>query len=329
MPKNKGSNNSDDTEYIDDPPFLIKMMQNSTTMSLFYELIIKKISSKTSEVEFLKNKNNIKYVSISICLFFIMSLIGMLSYFLFYVMFFVSSLKCILWLFEVYNPDTTNTESDVITQNDMVYTSDVSPQSVLEYVIVPICTVLILNPLTYLPVPGLSFIINSLSVINCVACLIKKTYRQKFCLYIRDTFTNKDKRDYDGSYIPGHEGEFHKLLHTLSHSIDCISMSTYNLTHNPKVMLNQLSMSENITEALSVITSGLDEFVDDYENKTNNARRYNQSNKSKQNKKNKQNKKQKNNNHNNYNNQQTQTNNKSIIVEDNQDTEDIVDVDFF
>ena len=74
-------------------PVIFEMMQNSKIMSLIYEYIIKNILAQTSDADFLKNKDNIRYVTLGICLLFATSLIGMLSYFLFYVMFFFSSIK--------------------------------------------------------------------------------------------------------------------------------------------------------------------------------------------------------------------------------------------
>lgn len=270
-------------------PVLLQMIQNSTIMNFVYENVIKNISNKAVELELLKNKNNIKYVTIGICLFFATMLISMLSYFLFYIMFFISSLKCILWLFEVYNPDMNNTsfDSDSFNEQELThYVSNVTQQNVLEYYVVPIFIVLIMYPLTYIPISGLSFIINGLSVATCVACLTKQSYRQNCCLYIRDTFTNKENRDEDGNYVPGHEGEFHKLLQTISYSIDCTIMSTYNLTHNPRLMLNQISTTDNITQALSVITSGLSNLTHDVEDKLHKyqSNRSNQSHKTKRNK---------------------------------------------
>ena len=64
------------------------------------------------ETNYLKDKKNIKYFTIAICLLFATSLIGILSYFLFYIMFAFSSLKCILWLFESYEPSKQQIKKD-------------------------------------------------------------------------------------------------------------------------------------------------------------------------------------------------------------------------
>jgi hypothetical protein len=239
------------------------MMQSSQLMSFIYEYIIKNISSNVSDVEFLKNKNNVKYVTLCICLLFASSLIGMLSYFLFYVMFFFSSLKCILWLFESYNPKSINVFPSIKNKQDKLthYMSNSSSSDVLEYYVVPTFIYLTMYPMALIPVPGLTFIIYGLSVILSLGCITVNSYRQKYCLFIRDTFTDKLCRDNDGNYIPGNEGEFHKFLQTLCYSIDCIFITTYNLTHKPLVMINQLAASENITQAIGVITSNIEKII--------------------------------------------------------------------
>lgn len=274
------------TENTDTQPFLFKMMQSSQIMSFVYEYIIKNISSKTSDVDFLKNKNNIKYITIGICLFFVSSLIGILSYFLFYVMFFLSSLKCILWLFEVYNPKTIIVTSSTQNNNNKKqshYISNASPIDVLEYYVIPIFIFLVMYPLSYIPIPSLNVIIYGVSVVLSLCCLTDKSYRQKFCIFVRDTFTDKNSRDNNGNYIPGNEGEFHKFLQTLCYSIDCIIMSTYNLTHKPMITLNQLGTSDNITHSIGLITTCINSVINKQTNQHNQYNQYRkQSNRSNQ-----------------------------------------------
>lgn len=287
------------TKKMEAIPFLFKLMQNSSVLKLFYEYVIINVSTKVSNVDFLKNKNNIKYIVLAICLIFSTLLISMLSYFLFYIMFFFSSLKCILWLFEVYNPDTTNnsSSSSTLSVNPDHYEFNATSQDVLEYYVILIFILLIMHPVTYLPIPFLSLLAYVSSVTICSACLTERTYRQRCCLYIRDSFTSKESRDDDGTYIPGNEGEFHKLLQAICHSLDCVNMTIYNITHNPRIMLNQLNNSENVTQALCLISSGVDTIVTDirtYQSKrSKQSNQHNQYNKHNQNNQSKKSKKQK------------------------------------
>jgi hypothetical protein len=264
------SDNSQSIQNTETIPQLFKMMQNSAFMGFFYQYIIKIIGDKMSNVEFFKNKSNIKYITIAVFLMFATSLVGMLSYFLFYVLFFFSSLKCILWLFEAYIPDTNSDESTLdVTEH---YVSESSPVDVLEYYIVPIFIVLVLYPLAYIPIPFVPFMVYGTSVLLSLACMANKSYRQRFCIFIRDLFTNKNNRDENGKYIPGHEGEFHKFLQTICYSIECINTSTFNITHNPRSVYNSLDNANNISQAFSAITSGvnmLSQTVDRSVNRSN------------------------------------------------------------
>lgn len=237
-------------------PHLFKLMKGSIILNLVYEYLIKILSGKAGEIDFFKDKNNIKFLTIGICLFMASSLIGLMSYFLFYVMFFFSSLKCILWLFEHYNPDTTSDENvDKISKH---YVTEKSPIDVLEYYIVPIFIVLVMHPLAYVPIPFASLFVHGSSVMLGLATMTNKGYRQKFCVFIRDLFTNRDSRDANGNYIPGHEGEMHKLLQTLCYSIECINLSTFHITHNPRATYDKLNNSKGLTHGLQIMTSGID-----------------------------------------------------------------------
>jgi len=273
---------------LENLPFLFKMMQKSKITNLVYEYIIKQVVAKSINIDLLKNKNSIKYVTLGICALFATSLVCMLSYFLFYVMFFCSSLKCILWLFEHYNPGPIDTTSNINPDILEHYVSDPSPSDVLEYYIIPIFMGLVMYPLAYIPIPFLPLIVYGTSVVLSLACLTEKSYRQRLCLFIRDTFVSDLSRDDDGSYIPGHEGEFHKLLQTICYTIDCIHMSTYNLTHNPKKVSNQLNTIDNIIQAFGVISSNLSNIADEV---VHTRPRSNNNMSSKQNKQNKQNNK--------------------------------------
>lgn len=236
-------------------PQLFKLMKESIVLNVVYEYLIKIVSGKAGEIDFFKEKTNIKFITIAVCLFMASTLIGLMSYFLFYVMFFFSSLKCILWLFEHYNPDTTSDES--ISEISKHYVTEKSPVDVLEYYIVPIFIVLVMQPLAIIPIPMAPLFINATSIMLGLATMTNKGYRQKFCVFIRDLFTNRDSRDANGDYVPGHEGEVHKLLQTLCYSIECVNLSTFHITHNPRAMYDKLNKSRDLVHGLQIVTSGI------------------------------------------------------------------------
>lgn len=236
-------------------PQLFKLMKGSFVLNVVYEYVIKIITGKVSDMDFFKNKNNNMYLTIGICLFMASSLIGLMSYFLFYVMFFFSSLKCILWLFEQYTPDTSDeTKEDISTR----YVTEKSPIDVLEYYVVPIFIVLIVHPLAFIPVPMVSLVVHGFGVMLGIATMTNKAYRQKFCIFIRDLFTSRDSRDADGKYVPGHEGEIHKLLQTLCYSIECVNLSAFHLTHNPRATYDKLCESKNLAQGFHIVTAEID-----------------------------------------------------------------------
>jgi len=210
-----------------DSPQLFTLMKDSNILNMIHEYLIKSISNKL-ELDFLKDKKNIKYFTMGICLFIASSLIGLMIYFLFYMMFFFSSLKCILWLFEHYNPTMSN---------ENVKYSD----NVLEYYIVSIFITSIVYPLVLIPIPMASTIVYFISMLLGLVTMTNKLYRQKFCLFIRDLFTTSKCRNINGNYVPGHEGEIHKLLQILCHSIEYINLSIFNIIHNPKTMYDKLT----------------------------------------------------------------------------------------
>lgn len=197
------------------------------------------------EKNYVKDKNNIKYFAIGLCLLFATSLIGILSYFLFYVMFLFSSLKCILWLFENYEPDKQR-----INRNATKYISEQSPANILEYYVVPIFIILVMYPISYMPIPFVPLLVYVSSIILCVLCMTNNLYRQRFCVFVRDIFTNRDE---NGKYIIGSEGIVHKFLQTICHMIECMNINTFNLTYNTKLIYNKLNDATSITQALQIL----------------------------------------------------------------------------
>jgi hypothetical protein len=248
------SKNQDESIDIDtEHPQLYKLMKNSVILNMLYEHVIKNVGNHLEKLNFFANKTNMKYIAFVICLLLATSLLGLMSYFLFYVMFFFSSLKCILWLFEGYKPSNINYNDDD-EEIEYHYVSETSSVDVLEYYVILIFIVLVMHPLAYIPIPFISTFVYGSSVMIGIAAMTSKLHRQKICLFVRDLFTNKNSRDNDGNYVPGYEGEFHKFLQTLCYVMECINLSTFHITHRPKVTFNKLSSVKSIVHGLQLVT---------------------------------------------------------------------------
>lgn len=256
--------------FVSELPQIIKLMRGSFVMNAFYENFLKIVTGKISAMDIFKNKNNVKYLVIAICLLFASTLIGMVSYFLFYVMFFFSAIKCMLWLFEQYKPTTSDNLNGSLSEslnNDVKvaqcvdshksYITEKSPIDVLEYYVVPIFIVLFMYPIAHIPIPFLSLVVYSISVVIATACMTNKLYRQRFCMSIKKLFTNKESYDENGNYVSGHEGEFHRFLQTMCYTIECINLSTFNITHNPRTIYNMLNDSESFVQGMRIIAGGI------------------------------------------------------------------------
>lgn len=207
---------------------LMNLVQKSKILNFVHENINKRITVFFSGTGILENKSNVRFISILMGVLLALIMFSLLSYYLFYVLFFFSTLKCILWLFECYNPERDSVDK----QDDGQYVGEESASDILEYYIVLIF-MLVMYPLTYIPIPILPQIVYAISIMLGIASLSNKLYRRKICLFLRDMFVNKECWK-DGMYIKGHEGEMHKFLQTLCYAIECINLSSYNITHNPR-----------------------------------------------------------------------------------------------
>lgn len=211
---------------------LIKLIRNPTLLNF----------------DIFKDKRTTKYFSVGMCLLLASTILGVMSYFLFYIMLFFSSLKCMLWLFEQYVPDiNSKNDKNVFTQdisNQLdQYKSENTSDDVLEYCIIPIFIVLVVYPLAYIPIPMLSVVTHGTSVLLAITAMTNKSYRKKLCLFLRDLFTSSNCRDSRGKYVPGNEGEFHKLLQMLCCMIESTSL---NISHKLRSIYTKNQHSKEI-----------------------------------------------------------------------------------
>lgn len=223
---------------------IMNFVKGSRILEFLYENVIKNITKNIPENKFLSDKNNTKYIVSGIAVLCATSLMAIMSYFLFYAMFFFSSLKCILWLFEQYDPEQGTNE-----EVEDKYVSETSPSDVLEYYIVPIFIVIVMYPLAYIPIPFVSTFIYGGSIMLALASTSSKMYRQKICVFIRDLFVTRQ----NGKFISGTEGEVHKMLQTLCYTLECINFSAFNITHKPRAVYDKLDKTETIFDGLKLI----------------------------------------------------------------------------
>ena len=227
---------------------LINLIQESKLLNFVHENFTKRVMTLITKSEILENKSNVKFISIGLGLLMASIMMGILSYYLFYVLFFFSTLKCILWLFECYNPERDSVNKQVNGH----YIIEESASDVLEYYVVPIFILLVVYPVAYIPIPILPYFAYACSIMLGIASLSNKLYRRKICLFVRDMFVNKECWK-DGVYVSGHEGEVHKFLQALCYAIECINLSSYNITHNPRSVYDKIEHSTTVRSWIDTV----------------------------------------------------------------------------
>lgn len=216
-------------------------MSDQTEFSKLIEgsYILQKVKLFISKLE--GNKiENVKYASLIIMSLVATSLLGTMVFFLFNFLAFYSSLRCVLWLFECYNPENTS--------NKKHYIIETSAQDIIEYCIVPIFLRTILIPLSYLPIPFITPIIYFLCFMMSLITITDKNYRQKLCITVKYMFVDKN-------YVYGKEKELHKLLQILVYSFDCVTLYIVNIINNPKILFNKLDNAKTFDNAFHILTS--------------------------------------------------------------------------
>lgn len=218
------------SEHID----FIKLIEGSYILQKIRPYITKLTGNKIQ---------NIKYGSLFFMTFIATSLLGTMVFFLFHFLVFYSSLRCILWLFECYDPINTTNE-----KNATHYVIETSAQDIIEYCIIPIFLRFVLIPLSYLPIPFITPIIYFVSIMISLLTITNKKYRQKLCMTIKYIFVNKN-------YVYGKEREIHKLIQVLVYSFDCVNSYLVNIINNPKTLINKLNDVKTFNDAFRILTT--------------------------------------------------------------------------
>lgn len=243
------NNDNINTDIID----IIKTRMDDTLVFGFInKYIFSRIYDMLKDVDFLENKRNIKFLIIGLILLSATSLIGLLSYFLYHIIFLISSLKCLLWLFECYDP----LEEDKIEDNKLEDNKKNKATEILEYQIIAISITLFLYPLTYIPIPMLSLCVYIISILLSSICIVDESHRQKICIIIKNIFVDAKTQTQIQSN-KAKAGEFHKIIKNITYIIECLNKNIHIMFKDPYKLLEQLENSKSFDQVIDIITTGI------------------------------------------------------------------------
>ena len=103
--------------------------------------------------------------------------------------------------------------------------------------------------------PYLSFLVDGISIIVGLSSMADKGCRQRICVSCRNLFvSNKQRKDENGNYIVGNEGEVHAQLQAFCHMIESINLCAFNITNRPRSIYNELSKITDMQQGINIIT---------------------------------------------------------------------------
>lgn len=175
------------------------------------------------------SKNNMKYMTFGLGLLFSLVFVNILSQFLFYILFFVTICKSLLWLCEYY--DNTNANNTV---------------DLLEYFIVFSILLTITTPLSYISTGFLSLISSIVTTFIGISCFVNKTTRQNFCLFFKNMIIDKNIRDNDNNIV--NYSKTHKIIKQICFSIDQFCENPMNTFETVITYINDSSKINEKTE---------------------------------------------------------------------------------
>lgn len=224
MTDNMTDNMTDDmTDNIEQKEYVIEfLIKQSSILNFIHQYIVKKLANKIISLEFVKNLNS-KLFIIPLCLIVLSSLIGYMTYYMMYMLYFFSSIKCLLWIASSYQPDD-NTISTTI-----------------EYYTIPIILSL-MYPFTLLPFIG--GLVNLCIIGLGIFTITHNQYRKKICIMLKDIISNK-------------KSEIYKFLLVIDYLLDMVFRIGYNIIYNFSSTYSQLDFSNNsrtVLEGLEILT---------------------------------------------------------------------------
>lgn len=196
-----------------------------------YDLFINKVNFTNL------SKNNMKYMTVCLCILFSLVFIGLLSHFLFFILMSITIFKSLLWLIECYNTNTN--------ENNEVYQITVN---CLEYFIVVVFLYTFSYPINYISSGFLALISFCVTSIIGVACILNKNNRQTFCHFFRNILADKNMRNENNDIVI--YSKSHKIIKYICQSID-------NFSENPLSIIESV-MNINTEQSSPTIFSKQD-----------------------------------------------------------------------
>lgn len=192
---------------------------------------------------FLQNDRNRGWIMIGGAVLSAMLLISIIWQFIFYFMVSYASAKVALWFLEHYEPADSN---EVVGTE---YVSESNPVDVIEYIVVLIF-VAALTPLSYLPLPFWSLIVNLTCVLMSIGTLASKAWRRKVCMFLKNRLVSED-------YEPGKgtEGKIHSSLQTFCFTVESLNVGAFNMARNTRGVLNDVGGASSFTEGFKRFTA--------------------------------------------------------------------------
>ena len=240
-------------KYIDKFKELIQKVAN---INKFREMIAQTIE-KVSKSRFLQfsydgNKNKLKIIIICLCFLIGMTFIGLLSSFLPYIMFFVSSLKCILWISENY--ESYHLTTDIPTVDKKSFSNGIGLIDIVEYYVAAMVSYILSCVVTIISYFFFPFISQILIIVFGITILAEKSYRQKCCSLVQKLLGYRQKGA-DGNYIHTYSS-IYNLLKKIDLAIESSYLIVYRIVQNPKNIYNNLNNADNIMSGVQIIING-------------------------------------------------------------------------
>lgn len=209
--------------------FINKYCGNNFIYDIFNFKIIKDIGKK-------------KWAIIGVIGGIVVSMLSAMFMWMFELLFMYISIKVLCFASEAYEPEKPIT----ITSHSNEYVSEKNPMNIIEYVICLSC----LNIFRYISsyIPYIGTLLYGACIITTIATIADKYYRQKICMYVKKCLTN-NQMEYD----PENVAEVHVWMQVLCHSIEYLSVSTFNIISNPLTIYSHLKSMSDISEILDFI----------------------------------------------------------------------------
>jgi hypothetical protein len=248
-------NNSQNTlkKYIER---IKEMIKNISSVNKLYDMIIQTIDqvskSKFFQFNLDGNKRKLKLIICCLCFLIGITFIGLLSSFLPYIMFLVSSLKCIIWISENYDSYYTATDDHKNISNDSS-TNSLGLIDIVEYYTAGMVSFILSYIITFISYFFFPFISQILIIVFGVTILAEKSYRQKCCSLVQKLLGTKQK-GIDGKLDTC--SSIYNLLKNIDLMIESANLIVYRMVRDSKYIYDNLDNADNIISGIQMIIKG-------------------------------------------------------------------------